>query len=262
MPADTEAPETEAPEAEPDAPTVEPDPVREGLRDGLAAELGDALVESDIAPGVALTVRVTAEAWRTAGQVARDHLGCHWFDFLSAIDWLPSPYGRYEDDGMAPPEDPDTEIVTGVAGGETRFQVFARVVDTAAHTDLVLKVDIADDTLTLPSWVPVYDGADWHERETWEMYGITFDGHPGLRHIYLPTDFEGNPLRKDFPLVARIVKPWPGIIDVEPMPVEDEEAPAGEGSAEEPPAEDGTAEENAAQGSPSGDGPGEGGDAP
>ena len=50
------------------------------------------------------------------------------------------------------------------------------------------------------------------------MFGITFVGHPGLRHIYLPGDFEGNPLRKDFPLLARIVKPWPGIVDVEPMP--------------------------------------------
>lgn len=233
--------DTEAPEAEPEAPEVEPDPGREDLRDRLAAELGDALLESVIDPGVQLTVRVTAEAWRTAGQVARDHLGCRWFDFLSAIDWLPSPYGRYEDDGMTLPEDPDTEIVTGVAGGETRFQVFARVVDTAAHHDLILKVDVPEDTLSVPSWVPVYDGADWHERETWEMYGVSFEGHPGLRNIYLPTDFEGNPLRKDFPLIARIVKPWPGIIDVEPMPAEDEEAPAEDAATDGAPAEGGEA---------------------
>ncbi len=50
------------------------------------------------------------------------------------------------------------------------------------------------------------------------MYGVDFVGHPGLRHMYLPTGFEGHPLRKDFPLVARQVKPWPGIVDVEPMP--------------------------------------------
>ncbi|MGI8938439.1 MAG: NADH-quinone oxidoreductase subunit C [Iamia sp.] len=224
MPADTEAPE-----AETAAP--EPDPVREGLRDRLAAELGDGLVEADLVPGIQLTVRVTAEAWRIAGQVARDHLGCRWFDFLSAIDWLPSPYGRYEDDGLEAPAEPDTEITTGVAGGETRFQLLARVVNTEAHTDVVFKADVPDETLTVPSWVSVYDGADWHERETWEMFGISFDGHPALRNIYLPTEFEGNPLRKDFPLVARIVKPWPGIIDVEPMPEEDE--PADEPAAEE-----------------------------
>jgi NADH-quinone oxidoreductase subunit C len=52
------------------------------------------------------------------------------------------------------------------------------------------------------------------------MYGIGFEGHPDLRHIYLPGDFEGYPLRKDFPLLARMVKPWPGIVDVEPIPPE------------------------------------------
>ena len=55
--------------------------------------------------------------------------------------------------------------------------------------------------------------------------------------MYLPTDFEGNPLRKDFPLLARMVKPWPGIVDVEPIPEPDEETPA----ADEPAAEEGDA---------------------
>ena len=50
------------------------------------------------------------------------------------------------------------------------------------------------------------------------MFGITFVGHPYPHKLYLPGDFEGNPLRKDFPLLARRVKPWPGIVDVEPMP--------------------------------------------
>jgi NADH-quinone oxidoreductase subunit C len=50
------------------------------------------------------------------------------------------------------------------------------------------------------------------------MFGITFTGNPDMRNLYLPTDFEGYPLRKDFPLMARLVKPWPGIVDVEPMP--------------------------------------------
>jgi NADH-quinone oxidoreductase subunit C len=90
---------------------------------------------------------------------------------------------------------------------------------------VTLKSDVPDETMTMDSWVRVFAGADWHERETWEMYGINFEGHPGLRHIYLPTDFEGHPLRKDFPLLARVVKPWPGIVDVEPMPGE----PEGEG---------------------------------
>ena len=53
------------------------------------------------------------------------------------------------------------------------------------------------------------------------MFGIDFTGHPDLRNMYLPSEFEGFPLRKDFPLLARMVKPWPGIVDVEPMPAEE-----------------------------------------
>jgi NADH-quinone oxidoreductase subunit C len=60
------------------------------------------------------------------------------------------------------------------------------------------------------------------------MFGFVFDGHPSLRHLYLPGEFEGHPLRKDFPLLARDVKPWPGLVDVEPMPGED--TPAVEGA--------------------------------
>src|SRR5436305_1529856 len=89
------------------------------------------------------------------------------------------------------------------------------------HVGIHLKSDVPDDTMTMPSWVRIYAGANWHERETWEMFGITFEGHPDIRHIYLPTEFEGHPLRKDFPLLTRVVKPWPGIVDVEPMPGSD-----------------------------------------
>jgi NADH-quinone oxidoreductase subunit C len=91
-----------------------------------------------------------------------------------------------------------------------------------------MKVDVPDDTMTVESWSNVYAGANWHERETWEMFGIRFAGHPDLRHMYLPTGFEGHPLRKDFPLLARIIKPWPGIVDVEPMPADADGEDEGE----------------------------------
>ena len=54
------------------------------------------------------------------------------------------------------------------------------------------------------------------------MFGINFRGHPNLAHLYLPSEFEGHPLRKDYPLLARRVKPWPGIVDVELMPGQDD----------------------------------------
>jgi NADH-quinone oxidoreductase subunit C len=162
-------------------------------------------------------VRVDRSAWRRTAEVLAA-AGFDYFCFLSAIDWLPSPWGRGEDDPDDPPPERSTEIVQGVTGGETRFQLLARLNDVHRHVGVTLKADLPDDDLVVDTWVPVFAGANWHERETHEMFGIGFAGHPDLRNMYLPGDFEGHPLRKDFPLLARMVKPWPGIVDVEPMP--------------------------------------------
>ncbi|MGQ0615677.1 MAG: NADH-quinone oxidoreductase subunit C [Acidimicrobiia bacterium] len=228
----TDAPGTDVAVVEPVRPL---DEVRTALADAFAAELGDGLVAQHLKPGDDLWLRVTAAAWVTAGTFARHKLNCRYFGFLSAIDWRPSPFGRYEESEIDNPVlgrlGADYELAPGYTGGDTRFQVFARVADIDGHRSFTLKVDVPDETLTLDSWATVYAGANWHERETWEMFGINFAGHPDMRHIYLPGEFEGFPLRKDFPLLARIVKPWPGIVDVEPMPGE-EPAAAGELTAE------------------------------
>lgn len=221
--------------AETDADVV--DELREGLVASLRAELGTGLVETHVDPGRELWARVSADAWVAAGTYARDGLACTWFDFLSAIDWLPSPFGRDMDSQEdvtvhgAADRAPDAQS-TGYAGGDTRFQLLARVHAPARGHGLVLKADLGDDpaALSVATWVPVFAGAAWHEREAWEMFGIVFEGHPSLRHLYLPGEFEGHPLRKDFPLLSRRVKPWPGIVDVEPMPGEAEgDATEGEG---------------------------------
>jgi NADH-quinone oxidoreductase subunit C len=185
--------------------------------DRLRSVIGDALEASHLAPGSDVWVRVRSDAWRQTGLALRDHLDMDYFCFLSAIDWMPSPYGRGEDDPTAEPTERDETIRQGYTGGSTRFQLLARVVSSAQHVGINIKADVPE-SMVMESWLPVYAGANWHEREAWEMFGISFAGHPDLRHLYLPTEFEGFPLRKDFPLLARMVKPWPGIVDVEPMP--------------------------------------------
>ena len=225
-------------EAEPQA--LPGDGLREGIVDELRRRIGEALVDSELRPNDDLWVRVATDSWKTAGE-ALLQMGFEYFCFLSALDWMPSPYGRGEDDPTEPPPERSTEIRQGVTGGDTRFQVFARVVDVRRHVGVTVKTDVPDDTMTLESWFTVYAGANWHERETHEMFGIAFAGHPDLRNMYLPTEFEGYPLRKDFPLLSRMVKPWPGIVDVEPMPAEEEESPTPDQSdagVGEPPAED------------------------
>jgi len=191
----------------------------------LDAELGDAIVERAAMAGDPV-VRVAPDAWRRAAIACKEVVGCDYLSFVSAVDWMPAPVIGDEGAGDTSTPAQPREQTVGVAGGSTRFQLLACVESTRSpFRRVILKCDV-DDAMRAESWVAVYPGADWHERETWEMFGIAFDGHPSLRHLYLPAEFEGNPLRKDFPLLAREVKPWPGLVDVEGMPggADDEEA--------------------------------------
>ncbi len=218
-----------------DAPAALPgDGLREGIVAALRDDLGDGLIDSHLVPQTDLWVRVSPEAWSLAGAALKAQ-GFEFFDFLSVIDWLPSPYGKSEDDASAETADAAADAGSeadgepamswGYTGGETRFQMIARLTDLSRHVGVTVKSDVPA-SLTMPTWLPLFAGANWHEREAHEMFGIGFDGHPDLRNLYLPTDFEGYPLRKDFPLLARLVKPWPGFVDVEPMPDFDDDGDA------------------------------------
>lgn len=188
--------------------------------------LGDDLVQSHIEKND-LWIRVATPAWHATIERAK-HLGYTYFCFLSGLDWLPNNdlggekvfnMGDAAVEGEEAEESTlDNTMKSGYAGGVTRFQVFVRLYDIERHVGITIKADVQEPALEIASIQDIYAGADWHERECWEMYGVIFMGHPGLRHLYLPGEFEGFPLRKDFPLLAREVKPWPGIVDVEPMP--------------------------------------------
>lgn len=216
---------------------VETDTVREAIAKAFADELGDAFLDQHITPGRDLWIRIDASAWVQAATFARDKLGMNWLDYISAIDWLPNPFGREMDAEQdwvvlgGGPDDKDEkdaeEMSSGVAGGETRFQAMLRLYSTEEHIGVHIKADLDDAAPAIDTLIPVFAGATWHEREMWEMFGIDITGHPDLRVLYLPTGFEGNPLRKDYPLVARRVKPWPGIVDVEGMPGSDDEEDDG-----------------------------------
>ena len=78
------------------------DGLREGIVQRLRDVLGDGVVDSLVKPGDDVWVRVKIDAWRAAGMALRDVIGCEYFCFLSAIDWMPSPFGRGEDDPTQP----------------------------------------------------------------------------------------------------------------------------------------------------------------
>jgi NADH-quinone oxidoreductase subunit C len=107
-------------------------------------------------------------------------------------------------------DDPDLrfELSLGVSGvhyphdtGRELHVVFPLVSVTHGH-QLRLEVAVSEDDPHLPSTVPLYPANDWHERETFDLYGIVFDGHPGLARILMPDDWVGHPLRKDYPLAG------------------------------------------------------------
>ena len=126
------------------------------------------------------TLDVPPERWVEAATQARDD-GYQFFDWLSAVDEL--------DHG---------------------FRLVLHLADLTSRQRLLLRTLIPRSEPRVASLAGVFKGADWHERETAEMFGIAFDGHPGPAPLLLHDGFEGHPLRKEFLLQARQDKPWPG----------------------------------------------------
>jgi NADH-quinone oxidoreductase subunit C len=127
------------------------------------------------------TVDVPAGQWRTAVTAARDELDLDFFDWLSAVD----------------------ELAEG-------FSIVTHLWSTKGRYGVLIRTRVPREASTVDSIVAVYPGAAWPERETHEMFGVQFDGHPDLKPLLLPPEFEGHPLRKEFVLAARVAKDWPG----------------------------------------------------
>jgi NADH-quinone oxidoreductase subunit C len=98
------------------------------------------------------------------------------------------------------------ELCTGVSGvhyledpGRELHAVY-HLVSISRNRRLRLEVSVPDADPHVPSLVDIYPTCDWHERETWDFFGIVFDGHPALTRIEMPDDWKGHPQRKDYPL--------------------------------------------------------------
>jgi NADH-quinone oxidoreductase subunit C len=83
-----------------------------------------------------------------------------------------------------------------------RFEVIYNLCNPQTKERIFLKVRCDERNPHVPSVVSIWSGANWHEREAFDMYGIIFDEHPDMRRMYMPDDFEYYPLRKDFPLMG------------------------------------------------------------
>ena len=154
--------------------------------DELADELGRALDQAGSSFGVAIE-RVVADRGELTFYVRRDQ--------------LPRVARILRDDPQLA-----FELCTGVSGvhypDETGRELHAvyHLVSITRNRRLRLEVAAPDADPHVPSLVDVYPTNDWHERETWDFFGIVFDGHPALTRIEMPDDWKGHPQRKDYPL--------------------------------------------------------------
>ena len=119
--------------------------------------------------GPPLTVNIAPEQFAAVAAFVKETIGCEFFSFLSAIDW--------KTDGL---------------------EVVAWVDNIESNMSLLLRSKLGPEGKSCPSLVSVYKGANWMERECFEMFGIQFDGHPDLRRLLLPEDWEGYPLLKSY----------------------------------------------------------------
>jgi NADH-quinone oxidoreductase subunit C len=145
----------------------------QALAETLTAALPGATTGHEIAYGE-LTVTVQASKIVEVISYLRDEQRFISFIDVTAVDW---------------------------PGRERRFDVVYHLLSPYKNTRIRVKAEVGEDE-TVPSIIGIFPGADWFERETYDLYGIPFVGHPDMRRILTDYGFEGHPLRKDFPLTG------------------------------------------------------------
>jgi NADH-quinone oxidoreductase subunit C len=147
--------------------------------DTLGKTIAAALPSSVTGHAVAfheLTVTAQAHDIVAVLRFLRDDPGCQFINLLdvTAVDW---------------------------PGRERRFDVVYHLLSPKQNVRVRVKAEV-EEGVAVPSIIEVFPGADWYERETYDLYGIVFTGHPDMRRILTDYGFEGHPLRKDFPLTG------------------------------------------------------------
>jgi NADH-quinone oxidoreductase subunit C len=119
-----------------------------------------------------LTLTVAPENIRAAAKAAQD-AGYNFLEDVTAVDWFPA---------------------------EPRFQITYHIVSHRFRERLRLRAFVDSVDPSIDSIVPVWVSADFYEREVFDLFGVRFHGHPNLRRIMMPDEWEGHPLRKDYPV--------------------------------------------------------------
>ena len=138
---------------------------REQAKALIGERFGGAQVDGDRP----IVVTLPVDQWTAFAQFAKTTLGCRFFSFSSAVDWK-----------------------------EQGLEVVARIDNLDDGVGVMMKARLGPGVSACPSLVPVFRGAEWMERECYDMFGIQFEGHPDLRRMLLSDDWQGHPLLKSY----------------------------------------------------------------
>jgi len=165
--------------------------------------------ESSLPESVATTSETTSTPSRLVTALQREH--SHWiteiieaYGEVTAI--VPRLYIADVCSALKSDAEARFDFLADICGAdrgveeEPRFEVNYHLFSTTKHHRLRLKVLLNEENVHVPSVTGIWRTANWHERETYDLFGVIFDGHPDLRRILLPEDWQGHALRKDFPL--------------------------------------------------------------
>jgi NADH-quinone oxidoreductase subunit C len=157
------------------------DETLEKLGETIAARLAGSVVGHWVAHGE-LTVTATTRDIVKVVTFLRDDEGCQFWNLIdiTAIDW---------------------------PAREWRFDVVYHFLSPKQNRRIRVKIEAGEET-PVPSIIGVFPGADWFERETYDLYGVLFTGHPDMRRLLTDYGFDGHPLRKDFPLTGFVEVRW------------------------------------------------------
>ena len=138
-------------------------------RDDAQAAISARFPGAELSGTSVLTVSVSPDAWVDLARFMKDTVGCRFFSFLTAIDWK-----------------------------EQGLEVVVRIDNLEAGLFAVIRTKLGAGVTACPSLVPIFRGANWMERECFDMFGIQFEGHPDLRRILLEDSWQGHPLLKSY----------------------------------------------------------------